>query len=171
MIKRSLAWTTLLTLTLTAVPADASPDRCATLGSDGYPALCEPIAEDLAWFWGGEVCCEGASCTLSSDGSCPAATDAFSCRYARVDALGHATCQFPIPRYCDIYECQPASAMPTELPPLYTWGPQESAVCCFAEVGCYAPEGGPCGGYLTWCDDGVTEDSGLVTCFDEDWEW
>jgi len=168
MFNRTLPITLFALLTLSALPANASsPDRCATLGSDGYPALCEPIAEDLAWYWDGEVCCDAAGCELLTTRACATGTQTYSCEYATVDVFGNATCQFVVPRYCELnQDCRSTAELPETLPPQYTWGPFESAICCFNTGDCYPPEGGPCGGFLTWCDNGVSNSDGTVTCFD-----
>ena len=39
-----------------------------------------------------------------------------------------------------------------------------SGICCISTSECY--EGSLCGGVLYWCDDGVSNEDGTVTCFD-----
>jgi hypothetical protein len=155
---KSLILTSLAFLTLGS--GDASPDRCAQLGSDGYPLFCSPAGPDAPW-WGEEVCCDGANCSEPGTAGCPENTRNYSCEYAELDAVGRITCLFSVERYCDTHECEapPASA------PGYAPQPEAFPMCCY-EQGCYSPQGAGCGGIMYWCDDGVTNESGTVTCFD-----
>lgn len=157
----------LLGLTPAEAAAAPVPDRCASLGTDGYPASCEPTGREHVWWWADDLCCDATGCAALSGTECPVDTTREYCQYARFDTFGQAVCQFIVPEYCDYNECPSMASIPADAPE-FTFAPQEHAICCFAEVGCYSPEGGPCGGFLWWCDDGVSEADGTMTCFDDE---
>lgn len=152
----------LSTLAVTSLAYGATPpDRCAKLGTDGYPKYCEPIGEHIAPGWDDPLCCDGAECEPMGTAGCGGDRQPFSCDHARFNAVGTVTCLFVVPHYCDEYSCEPSPVRDDQQPP------QAQELCCYEE-GCYAPDGGPCGGVLFWCDDGVSNSDGTVTCFDED---
>ncbi|PRQ07040.1 hypothetical protein [Enhygromyxa salina] len=158
---KSLLLTSLALVTLSfGVGTEAPPDRCAELSTDGYPLYCSPTGPDAPW-WSDEVCCDGAKCVEIGTGGCPDGTEDYLCRYAEIDALGNVTCLFEVPDYCEGNNC-PAP------PAGYQPQPQGSVICCFAQ-GCYDASEFICtGGELYWCDNGVSNLDGTVTCFDND---
>jgi hypothetical protein len=137
------------------------PDRCAELGTDGYPALCDPIGEHIAPAWHDLVCCDASTCTPFGPRGCGKSTLPYFCEYAELDASNQVTCLFTVPQYCDVFPCPPAAD------PEYQAPAQAQPICCYEE-GCYAVDGDPCGGIIYWCDDGSTNEDGTVTCHDED---
>lgn len=140
----------------------APPDRCSTLDEYGYPNACEPIGWRDAPYWSDDVCCDADSCVEPSSRGCSADEQLYFCQYAELDALGNVTCLFPVPYYCDEYEC-PA-------PPLSlgAW-PQSQMVCCEHDGPCWpwqqSTDGG-CLGQILYCMNGTCNDDGTITCYD-----
>lgn len=159
---QSLILTSLAFLTLGfGLGSDTAPaqDRCGELNEKGYPLYCSPTGPD-APRWAEEICCDGAMCVEVGTVGCPDDTLNFWCRNAEVDGEGNVTCLFEVPKYCDIYDCPEPS-------PGYQPHPASNVMCCFAEA-CYDANEFICYGNLYWCDDGVNNWDGTMTCFDDD---
>lgn len=159
---KSLILTSLAFLTLgLGLDSSTAPvqDRCAQLGTTGYPLYCSPTGPDGP-LWEGEVCCDGAKCIEHEGTSCPDRMTTYQCELAELDAEGGVTCLFEVENYCDTHACPTA-------PQGYQPQPQGNAMCCY-DGACYDTLGDECGGILYWCDDGVTNESGTVSCFDSD---
>lgn len=134
-------------------------DRCAELDATGYPSYCQPAGPDAAW-WDDELCCAGAQCVETTTAGCPKGKGKYWCDHVEIDSEGIITCLFKVPAYCDTHDCSAPA-------PGYQPQPESNVMCCYAE-GCYDPMGASCGGILYWCDDGVSNANGTVTCFDPD---
>ncbi|KIG18203.1 hypothetical protein DB30_01707 [Enhygromyxa salina] len=122
----------------------------------GYPLYCELTGPDAPW-WDDEVCCSGAKCVEVGTAGCPDDLQKYSCRHAEIDTRGQVTCLFEVPSYCDDHSC-PAGFQPQ---------PQSMVICCYAE-GCFDSTDIYCYGDAYWCDSGVSNLDGTVTCFDQE---
>jgi hypothetical protein len=119
----------------------------------GVPVWCEPHA-DGAPVLDKKVCCSADACVLAGT-SCPSSS-LFFCEFGERQADGTVECYFEVPNYCDVFPCAPNFQAP----------PLEEPLCCY-EGACWHYEPGNCtGGWLVWCQDGVTNADGTVTCFD-----
>ncbi len=132
------------------------PNLCAKLDIFGHPALCEPVGPDMAPYWNSEVCCNADGCTEPGTAGCAVATDEYWCESAVLHSDGSLVCVYEVPSYCEVYACGPADI---------DAGPLETTLCCY-DVGCYDPEGGPCGGEEIFCYLGASNEDGTVTCFE-----
>jgi hypothetical protein len=150
---------TLITLfaTLTATSSQPS-DLCDIVYTDtGRPVFCE-AHPDGAPRWDKAVCCNDAGCVASSSSKCSTGRKRYYCELGEVWADGEVSCYFEVPDYCDVFPCSPG---------FQTW-PQANEMCC--------PDGGDCWNInnvndceiddVYWCNDGVTNQDGTVTCFD-----
>jgi hypothetical protein len=142
----------------------APPDRCATLDEYGYPDACAPVGWRDAPYWNEDVCCDAQTCVESSSLGCSADKQLYSCQYAELDAIGNVNCLFPVPYYCDVYEC-PAPPISTE----YQAPPQEVWACCEHGGPCYpwqlSTDGG-CWGQILYCYNGSSNEDGTINCDD-----
>jgi hypothetical protein len=163
-----IAVSTLLLLCLSLAPAASaeSPERCAELGPDGYPAYCEGVGERVAPRYGGEACCDGELCVEPEREGCPEGMAPFSCAFGELDSLGLLHCMFTVPHYCDDHPCPDTS----DDGGTYQAPPQALLICCYQE-GCYDPGDGFCGGILYYCDDGSSNADGTIDCDDGDIPW
>lgn len=140
------------------------PDRCATLDEYGHPKDCEPTGWHDAPYWSDDVCCDAQTCVEPGRYGCAADEQAYFCQYAELDALGNVSCLFPVPDYCDEYECPAPPVSPEFQAP-----PQEQMVCCEHGGPCYpwqqSTDGG-CLGQILNCFNGTCNDDGTVDCYD-----
>ena len=154
-----------------------SPDLCSEvyLDSDGSP-LVDSIGQTVARYceWTGpdapvldaDVCCEidgAAACWLPDrDGYCSVGS-LWHCMYGEVDASQGVVCYQPFASACDHGHCV---ELP-ELPP-----PTQADLLCCSPGTCQeiAPaQMWDCddnGGTLWYCQDGMSNADGSVTCFD-----
>jgi hypothetical protein len=150
---------TLITLfaTLTA-PTVKLGDVCNLVHTNtGTPVLCEPHP-DGAPRYDGTVCCNGDTCIKGDAGTCLADRKPYYCELGQLWASGEVSCYFEVPAYCDVFPCAPS---------FQTW-PQANDMCCH-DGECWTPntELSDCEiEDIYWCDDGVTNQDGTVTCFD-----
>jgi hypothetical protein len=163
MTKPPLFILALLLFGLAPLAQAAPPDRCARLDAYGHPTACEPIGWRDAPWWNDTVCCNTNTCVeTNARGGCSSDKKLYYCKYAELDTLGHITCLFPVPYYCDVNEC-PAS------PPELQAPAQEQSVCCEHGGPCYpwqqSTDGG-CLGQILECINGTCNDDGTVTCYD-----
>lgn len=154
----------LLTFGLASPAAASAPDRCRELGPDGYPAYCDAIGERDAPFWGEAACCVESRCVELGAAGCPSGTQEYTCQYAEPDGQGNLTCLYLVPYYCEENPCPSNNddldfAAPPQI--------QAHLICCY-DGGCYDTQGGICGGAEYICFNGVSNEDGTVTCFDED---
>jgi hypothetical protein len=162
MPKPSLFTLSILLFGLAPLAHAASPDRCATLDEYGYPKSCDPIGWRDAPYWNDDVCCGANGCVEPGRLVCSAAEQRYHCEYAELDALGYVQCLFPVPYYCDEYEC-PASS------PEYQPHGQAQSVCCEHGGACWPynqSTDGACQGQMLWCQSGTCNDDGTITCDD-----
>ena len=155
----SIITSLLLTLfaTLTPTSGDLS-DLCDIVHPDtGTPLRCSPQPEG-APLYGGTVCCDDTTCFESEGGPCLDGEVLYSCELGKVSASKEVACFFEVPTYCEVFPCDPG----------YQTQPQANPICCNNGV-CWNIFGD---GYdcefndIYWCDDGVTNQDGTVTCFD-----
>lgn len=139
-------------------PASQLPDLCeAVHPKTGTPTRCE-AHPDGAPVYDGVVCCTGEVCFEQDSRGCLDDEQPHFCEFGDVGSAGLVTCYFEVPSYCDIYPCAPG----------YQTVPQENPMCCNAGIcwniweGTYDCEVDD----IYWCDDGVTNEDGTVTCFD-----
>jgi hypothetical protein len=159
---------TLATLLFALAPLAqaAPPDRCSTLDEYGYPNACDPIGWRDAPYWNDDVCCDAKNCVEPSSWGCSADKKRYFCEYAELDALGYMTCLFPVPYYCEEYECPAAPSSPeyqTQTEPQEVWA------CCEHGGPCYpwqqSTDGG-CPGQILYCWHGSSNDDGTINCDD-----
>jgi hypothetical protein len=148
----------LLTFFATLPPTSGSPpDLCDVVYTDtGKPILCEPH-RDGAPVYDDTVCCEGRTCVPARGGLC-AVGKPFYCELGEVRPTGEVSCYFEVPEFCEVFPCKPG----------FQTQPQANPMCCYEGV-CWNLFGD---GYdceiqdIYWCDDGVTNQDGTITCFD-----
>ena len=169
-----------LSLILTTTILTTSPDLCADVYVDatGQPYT-DAVGQTWSRFceWTGpsapvldlEVCCDisgdDAWCSLpDGNGRCSTGSKAY-CEYGEVTAANGVVCYQPFPSICEFGFC--GDVLPPE------GGPVEAATCCWANGACVEIETtvdivscGLLGGYSGYCDEGVTNDDGTITCFD-----
>lgn len=162
MSKPSLFTLAILLFGLAPLAQASPPDRCATLDDYGYPDSCEPTSWRDAPWWNDDVCCNAVGCVEPGRRGCSAGEQRYFCQYAELDAVGHLTCMFLVPDYCDVYECPAAS-------PEYQAPPQEVWACCEHGGPCYpwqqSTDGG-CPGQILYCWHGSSNDDGTINCDD-----
>ena len=134
------------------------PDLCDIVYTDtGRPVFCEPHPDGAPRF-DGVVCCDGGSCKPAPASGCPAELDAYVCELGQLRADGYVSCYFEVPDYCDVFPCAPG---------FNTW-PQASVMCCYEGI-CWSidDDANDCEIMdIYWCNDGVTNQDGTVTCLD-----
>jgi hypothetical protein len=151
---------TLITIfaTLTATSGQPS-DLCDIVYTDtGRPIFCD-AHPDGAPRWDKAVCCNDAGCIASRSGTCSTGRKAYYCELGELWASGEVSCYFVVPDYCDVFPCAPG---------FQTW-PQANDMCCPPGQDCWNTDIGAndCEiDDLYWCNDGVTNSDGTVTCFD-----
>ncbi len=120
----------------------------------GHPTLCEPHPYG-APLYDATICCAGGVCFPSTSGACQSGETPYHCELGEVDSRGVAHCYFEVPSYCDVNTCPPGS------------GGWADGVCCGNGWCIHHDLGDDCeGGTLFWCDEGVTNEDGTVTCLD-----
>ena len=137
----------------------APPDLCDIAYTDtGRPIFCEPH-RDGAPVYDDTVCCDGHSCIPSRQGSCAVETRApYYCELGEVKATGEVSCYFEVPDYCEAFPCAPG----------FQSHPQRAFMCCNAGI-CWNTftDSNDCEPKdIFWCQDGVTNPDGTMTCFD-----
>ncbi len=131
-------------------------DFCASV-----PSACVftgPWAPVLA----AEVCWSRTSgiATLRGSQNCPTGTWPYSVKYGDVDPLTSiVTAYVPLDDACS----HPGICQPAEFAPANT---TSAPMCCIGGT-CY-PYNGQCDGEVLLCDNGVTNEDGTVTCFDDE---
>jgi len=154
---------TLLLITLFATPLSPShhavEDVCDVVDpTTGSPSLCEPHPEG-APVYEDVVCCDAQLCYEPTERGCLKGESPYYCERGAVGASGVVTCFFEVPSYCDVFPCEPTIQAQ----------PQESLICCNAGIcwNIYDDEANDCElDDIYWCNDGVTNSDGTVTCFD-----
>jgi hypothetical protein len=149
----------LLTLFATLTPTEAEvTDLCDVVHSDtSTPIRCQPHSEGAPRY-GNTVCCDTQACFEAPEGYCLDDEKPFYCELGEVDTSGEVSCYFEVPDYCDVFSCVPG----------FQSLPQANPMCCYEGI-CWNIFGD---GYdceiqdIYWCNDGVTNDDGTVTCFD-----
>jgi hypothetical protein len=155
---------TITTQVLLALFATLTPttgelrDLCDIVYSDtGRPVLCEPHREGAPRY-DGTVCCDTQTCYEAPEGYCLDDEKPFYCALGEADTTGEVSCYFEVPDYCDVFPCAPG----------FQALPQANFMCCHAGI-CWTtyPSSNDCEiPDIYWCDDGVTNEDGTVTCFD-----
>lgn len=144
--------------TLTASSGRLS-DICDLVYSDtGRPILCEPHP-DGAPRYDGTVCCDEKTCIATRTGSCLTGRKPYYCELGQLWASGEVSCYFEVPAYCDVFPCAPS----------FHTGPQAAFMCCYEGI-CWNtyPSSNDCEPQdISWCEDGVSNPDGTMTCFDE----
>jgi hypothetical protein len=139
--------------------AGKPPDVCDVVYRDtGRPIICEPHREG-APVYDSTVCCDGQTCIAAQDGYCGGDRERFYCELGEAWATGEVSCYFEVPDYCDVFPCAPG----------FQPQPVSISMCCNAGV-CWTLYGdaNDCElGDIYFCHDGVTNEDGTVTCFDE----
>ena len=125
-------------------PDTGVPVRCAPRGD-------APVLDDV-------VCCDAATCYASDAGACPDALEAYACELGEVLTTDEVVCYFEVPDYCEVYPCAPG----------YGAHPQAFGMCCHDGVCWHHVTGSnDCElGDIHWCNDGVCNEDGTVSCFD-----
>lgn len=153
--------TTLAILVLAAlllpVDADAYPSLCGTV-----PAVCDyagPTAPRLL----SDVCLSSTGVVTLKTGSCASGSTAYFVERGEVNpSSGHVDAYIALADACDT-----AGTCIEYAPHSGAWA---SVICCITADECYP--GSNCGGVLKWCEDGVSNLDGTVTCFlEEDLEF
>jgi hypothetical protein len=148
----------LLTFFATLTPTSGEPsDLCDVVYTDtGRPILCEPH-RDGAPVYDDTVCCDGRSCVGAQDGSCSVG-EPFYCELGEKWATGKVSCYFEVPELCEVFPCKPG----------FQSQPQANLMCCHGGI-CWNidDDSNDCEIQdIYWCDDGVTNQDGTMTCFD-----
>ena len=134
-------------------------DLCGIVHPDtGTPLRCSPHPEG-APLYDGTVCCNDTTCFESEGGPCFDGEVLYSCELGKVSASKEVTCFFEVPTYCEVFPCDPG----------YQTQPQANGMCCVNGIcwNIYDDDPGSCEVQdIYWCDDGVTNLDGTVTCFD-----
>ena len=152
--------TTLITFfaTLTATPGQPS-DLCDIVYPDtSRPIFCEPHP-DGAPRYNATACCNDTECVTPRAGKCSTGRKAYFCELGEAWSDGVVSCYFEVPEYCDVFPCALG---------FQTW-PQANYMCCHAG-NCWnsLPTSNDCEPQdIFWCDNGVTNSDGTVTCFDD----
>lgn len=139
--------------------AGAPLDLCDVVYRDtGKPIICEPHREG-APLYDSTVCCEGQICVPAGEADCDGDSMPFYCELGEVQASGEVSCYFEVPDYCDLFTCAPGfQQLPQSFPMCCNEG------ICWTVTGeandCELPD-------IYFCHDGVTNEDGTVTCFDE----
>lgn len=139
-----------------------APDLCdAVHPKTGTPTRCEAHPEG-APVYDGVVCCNGEVCFEQDSRGCLEDEQPYFCELGDVGVAGLVTCYFEVPSYCDVYPCEQA-------PPTVQTVPQSNGMCCNAGICWTIWNASECELQdIYWCDDGVSNEDGTVTCFDED---
>ena len=124
----------------------------------GTPSLCEPHPEG-APVYDNAVCCDSELCYEPAERGCLEDESPYYCERGDVGASGVVTCYFEVPSYCEVFPCEPGIQAP----------PLDNPMCCHGGI-CWNIFGDSYDCEIQdiyWCDDGVTNSDGTVTCFDE----
>ena len=134
------------------------PDLCDIVYADtGRPVFCEPHP-DGAPNWAKPVCCDDTSCKPAIEGVCAVGLGVYYCELGQLRADGDVSCYFEVPDYCEVFPCVPGFG---------EW-PQANAMCCYEGV-CWNTDSASNDCEIQdiyWCNDGVSNQDGTVTCFD-----
>jgi hypothetical protein len=148
---------TFLFATLTATSGTPS-ELCDLVYPDtGRPIWCEAHPDGAPRF-DNTVCCDASGCVAAQRSGCAKGRTPYHCDLGEVWVGGVVSCYFEVPQYCDVFPCAPG---------FQTW-PQANEMCCHAgECWNTDPFANDCEiDDIYWCDDGVTNEDGTVTCFD-----
>lgn len=126
------------------------------------PSACEYTGPD-APLLAAAVCWERSTSTarLMTGGACPTGSWPYFAKHGVVEPLTLTVAAFqPLDDAC----ARPGLCQPAIMAPSTTTG---GVICCFGDV-CYPAEGEDCyGGELFFCFDGVSNEDGTVTCFEQ----
>lgn len=131
-------------------------DRCDIIDTaTGVPIWCAPHP-DGAPIFDKNICCSATGCVPATT-SCPTSS-LYYCELGQQRADGKVECFFEVPYFCDVFPCSPGFQAP----------PLETTLCCNQGICWHHVIGsGNCElDDLMWCQDGVTNADGTVTCFD-----
>jgi hypothetical protein len=149
---------TLLTLTLFAVPLTADAEYRYLCTS--VPGACEYSPANVPKLLA-DVCYNPTSNATSMKGTapCPTGTRAFTVIHGEVvnPQTGEVAAYKPLDDACGAGLCANY---------IQHGGPQAYTICCENGGPCWPGIG--CEGVLYWCNDGVCNEDGTVTCFDAD---
>jgi hypothetical protein len=145
---------------LALLPTDANAtyrDFCASV-----PSACVYTGPD-APVLAAVVCWSKSTstATITSDGQCPTGTYGYFAKYGDVEPLtGQVQGYVPLDDACS----HPGVCQPGYLAPANT---TSASMCCPGD--CWPAESQQCVGQnLLFCADGVSNEDGTVTCFDEE---
>lgn len=148
----------LLSITTATTPTtnDVS-DVCDVVYRDtGTPLICK-LHPEGAPVYDGEVCCTGTSCVPASS-TCEESS-LYRCELGEQRADGEVDCYVEVPNYCDVFPCGPG----------FQAQPLAEAMCCSQGI-CWPTSAGANDCELQdiyWCDSGVSNPDGTVTCLDD----
>jgi hypothetical protein len=154
-------------LALVLIPAADAGAQYRELCSSA-PLACKPVLDSLAPLLGADVCySEASGVTLKGASACPTGTWAYFLAYGEItDPVTNTIAAYlPLENACN----KPDLCLDGPPPP----DAQEYPICCTSPSGtsgsgdetCVNWDGSSCGGTLWFCDDGVTNNDGTVTCF------
>jgi hypothetical protein len=141
-----------------------SPEARATTYRDlcsAVPGECEYTGPD-APVLAAVVCWTRttSTSTLMTGANCPMGSWPYSVKYGVIEPLTSIVIGFvPLDDACS----RPGLCQPGYLAPPTTWG---AVMCCISGT-CWPGEDGDCEGELLFCDNGVSNEDGTVTCFDD----
>jgi len=154
----SIITQTIFTLFAIVGPSTGLIDLCDVVHPDtGTPTLCEAHPEGAPRY-DDVVCCDDAVCFEQDTRGCLDGEQPYYCELGDVSTTGVVSCYFEVPSYCDVFPCAPG----------YQTQPEGAFMCCNGGV-CWTiyPSSGDCElDDIYWCDDGVSNEDGTVTCFD-----
>jgi hypothetical protein len=136
--------------------AHAYADLCSSVpGECEYASLSAPVlAANVCWSR------TTSTARLMTGATCPTGSFAFFVKYGVVDPLSQVVTGFvPLEDACS----RPGLCQPSYLAPPTTWA---AAMCC-VDGTCWPADGLSCSGELLLCSNGVTNEDGTVTCFDD----
>jgi hypothetical protein len=147
---------TLLALALIAIPSTADAEYRQLCTS--VPGACEYSPANVPKLLA-DVCHDPSNnaITLKGAAACQSGSRTYTVIYGEVlDSLtGEVAAYIPLDDACAAGRC--AAYVPHE-------NPQAYGMCCQNGGPCWP--GNSCGGVLYWCNDGVCNDDGTVTCFE-----
>jgi hypothetical protein len=146
----------LFTLTLLAFPLTADAEYRYLCTS--VPGACEYTPANVPKLLA-DVCYDPSNNVTRVKGTAPClvGTSAFTVIYGEIvnPVTGEVAAYAPLDDACAAGKC--VEYQPHD-------NPQEHGMCCENGGPCW-PVGG-CGGVLYWCNDGVCNEDGTITCFD-----
>ena len=152
--------TTYLLLALLSTPVLGDlEDLCDVINPDtGAPVRCD-LHPDGAPVYNEPVCCDAGRCYKSGGDWCPDSLQSYYCELGEVLSSDEVACYFEVPDYCEVFPCSE---------PGFQTLPQAFGMCCSQGI-CwhYVMGSGDCEVQdMFWCNDGVSNMDGTVTCLD-----